>query len=68
MMSEGRWVELEYVWHETNVVNCPVCGKLVVRRTWAFDGGAGELRVCDRECQELYEGYWRPTYGVMEAS
>ena len=67
-MPEGKWVELDYVWHETNVVNCPVCGKLIVRRVWTFDGGAGELRVCDPDCEELYEEYWRPAHGVMETS
>ena len=45
----GRWVELEHSWHETNVVHC----------------GAGELEACSPECEQLYESYWKPTYGVM---
>jgi len=67
-MTDEAWVELDYVWHETNVVNCPICGKLVVRRAWAFDGGAGRLLVCDPDCQVLYEEYWRPAHGIMEAT
>ena len=38
----GRFVELEHAWHETNVVHCGVCGTLIPRRAWVFDGGEGE--------------------------
>lgn len=62
---KGRWIERELPWHTTDVLNCPICGRLITRRMWAFEGGAGELRVHDPECEELYESYWKPTYGVM---
>lgn len=65
-MSAGEWVELSYAWHETNVVNCPVCGRLILRRAWEFDGGDGQIRVCGESCQELYESYWKHTHGTME--
>jgi hypothetical protein len=61
----GYWQELEHAWHDTNVVHCAVCGKLIPRRAWRFEGGAGEVRACGPECEELYETYWRPTYGVL---
>jgi hypothetical protein len=61
----GRWVERELEWNDTDVLNCPVCGRLITRRAWAFDGGAGELWVHGPDCEELYETYWRPTHGVM---
>ncbi len=64
-MSE--WQELDQAWHETNVVHCQVCGKLIPRRAWIFDGGAGPLTACGPQCQQLYEDYWLPTYGVMTA-
>jgi len=31
-----------------------------------FDGGAGEVSACSPHCEELYESYWKPKYGVME--
>jgi hypothetical protein len=61
------WVELERSWHDTEVVNCRVCGRLIPRRAWVFDGGGGEIRSCGPDCEELYETYWKPTYGVMSA-
>ncbi len=61
----GHWVELEHAWHETNVSHCDVCGTLIPRRAWIFEGGAGELGACNPQCEELYEKYWKPTYGVM---
>jgi hypothetical protein len=64
-MSRGEWVDVPYVWHETNIVNCPVCGRLILRRAWEFDGGDGVLHVCDESCEELYESYLRPKHGVM---
>jgi hypothetical protein len=65
-MSPGRWIELETSWHDTGVTHCPVCGRLIPRRAWVFEGGAGEIRACTQECEELYESYWKLTYGVME--
>ena len=61
----GRWVALEHSWHDTNVVHCQVCGKLIPRTAWVFDGGAGDISACSVDCEQLYESYWRPTYGPM---
>jgi hypothetical protein len=58
----GRWVELDKPWHETNVDHCPVCGKLIPRRAWVFDGGGSEVAACSPDCEDLYESYWKPTY------
>lgn len=63
----GYWQELDHAWHETNVEHCAVCGKLIPRRAWRFDGGAGEVVACGPGCEELYEVYWRPTHGVMRS-
>jgi hypothetical protein len=63
----GQWVERPLEWHDTTVLNCRVCGRLITRRWWAFDGGGGELHVCSPDCEELYDSYWKPTYGVMVA-
>jgi len=65
-MSAGRWVELSHVWHDTKVLNCPVCGRLILRGAWEFDGGGGLLRVCEESCEELYESYWRGAHGIMK--
>jgi hypothetical protein len=64
----GRWVERTIPWHETNVAHCPVCGRLITRRSWVFDGGADEIAVCAPDCEELYESYWKPAYGPLEGS
>ena len=61
----GRWQELGRAWHETNVVHCSVCGKLIPRRAWIFADEAVEIAACGPDCQQLYETYWRPTYGAM---
>ena len=63
----GRWAERKLNWNDTDVLNCPICGRLITRRAWSFDGGAGELRVHGPECEELYDTYWKPTYGVMRS-
>ena len=34
-----------------------VCGRLIPRRSWVFDGGAGELSACSPDCEDLYESY-----------
>jgi hypothetical protein len=61
----GRWVELEHSWHDTNVVHCRICGTLIPHQAWLFEGGAGEISACSMECEQLYESYWKPTYGLM---
>jgi hypothetical protein len=63
----GQWVVRVLEWHNTDVLNCRICGRLITRRWWAFEGGAGELRACSPECEELYETYLKPTHGVMPA-
>ncbi len=60
----GHWRELEHAWHDTNVVHCAVCGKLIPRRAWCFDGGSGDIEACSPACEELHWNYWVPTYGT----
>ena len=43
-------------------------GRLITRRSWVFDGGADEIAVCAPDCEELYESYWKPAYGALDAS
>jgi hypothetical protein len=62
-VSAAEWVQLETVWHDTGVHTCPICGKLITRRAWQFDDEGGAVLVCEPDCQELYETYWRPAYG-----
>jgi hypothetical protein len=59
----GSWQELEHAWHETTVVHCAVCGKLIPRRAWRFESADGVILACDPSCEELYETYWLPTHG-----
>jgi hypothetical protein len=63
--ANGRWIELHVPWNETSVRNCPVCGKLVTRRAWEFPAPEGTLQVCDPDCQQLYESYFRPRHGPL---
>jgi hypothetical protein len=63
----GHWEARELVWHDTDVLNCPVCGRLITARAWVFpepDTG-GELRACEPGCEELYFSYLKPTHGAL---
>ena len=62
--DEGSMDRAERRWNDTNVTYCAVCGRLIPRRSWVFDGGAGELSACSPACEDLYETYVKPTYGV----
>jgi hypothetical protein len=66
-MRKGRWIEPSRSWHDTRVIYCQACGRLIPRRAWVFEGGVGELRVCSPDCEDLYEAYLKPTYGAMAA-
>jgi hypothetical protein len=61
----GRWVEFERTWHDTGIVNCSVCGRLIPRRAWTFETGHGDVRACSKSCEELYFSYLEPTYGPL---
>ena len=61
---KGHWVEFERSWHDTAIVNCAVCGRLIPRRAWVFDGGEGEIEACSESCEELYFSYVEPLYGA----
>ena len=63
--AAGRWVEFDIPWNETSVRNCPVCGKLITRRAWEFGTPEDTLRVCDPDCEQLYESYFRPKHGPL---
>jgi len=62
----GHWQEFDRTWHDTTIVNCAVCGRLIPRRAWIFDAGAGEIQACSESCEELYRSYVEPTYGPTE--
>jgi hypothetical protein len=62
---KGKWVDPARAWHDTNVSYCDVCGRLIPRHSWVFEGGAGGLVACSPDCEDLYESYWKPSYGVM---
>jgi hypothetical protein len=62
----GHWEARTLAWHDTDVLNCRVCGRLITRRIWVFEDEDGELRVCTPECEELYESYLKPTHGALE--
>jgi hypothetical protein len=60
-MRRGRWRDFARSWHDTNVVYCEVCGRLIPRRAWVFDGAAGEIAACSPDCEDLYEDYVKPS-------
>ena len=66
MTAAGRWVEQQVPWHETGVGNCPVCGKLITVRAWEFPTPEGALQVCEPDCEQLYDSYYRPTHGPLQ--
>ena len=62
----GRWVGFERTWHDTAIVNCVVCGRLIPRRAWVFTDGDREIQACSESCEELYLSYVKPTYETPE--
>ena len=64
----GRWVDHERPWNDATTVSCPVCGKLIPRRSWEFVDGDAVIRVCAPECEDLYTTYWRPRNGRLVSS
>ncbi len=64
MSRKGHWVEPAHSWNDTSVTYCAVCGRLIPRRSWVFEGGAGTLAACSPDCEDLYESYLKPTYGA----
>jgi hypothetical protein len=49
------WRELNKTWHDTTVDYCDVCGNLLIRRYWGFEGVDGEgLRACREDDERLY--------------
>jgi hypothetical protein len=39
--------------------------RYIPRLARVFEGGAGKLRVCSPECEDLYGDYLKPTYGAI---
>ena len=49
------WQELAKTWHDTDVEYCDVCGNLLIRRMWVFEGRDGEtIRACREDDERLY--------------
>jgi hypothetical protein len=61
----GHWIEPTRTWNDTSVSYCAVCGRLIPRKSWVFEGGAGPLVACTPDCEDLYESYLKPAYGAM---
>ena len=47
------------------VVHCSVCGTLIPRRAWIFEGGPASSRRAALNASNSTRRYWKPTYGVM---
>ena len=43
-MRRGGWIEPNKSWNDTSVIYCQVCGRLIPRRSWVFEGGKGLVR------------------------
>jgi hypothetical protein len=57
------WVELQRAWHDTGVLNCALCGRLIPRKVWVATIDGRRLEFCSEECESLYRTYWLPKYG-----
>ena len=68
LSPSGCWVDHERPWHDTRTVSCPICGKLIPRRSWTFFDGDALIGVCAPECEDLYFSYWRPRNGQLISS
>jgi hypothetical protein len=48
------WRELGKPWHDTTVEYCDVCGNLLIRSYWEFQGTDGStMRACCEDDQRL---------------
>jgi hypothetical protein len=55
MELSGAWRERRHPWHDVKVVNCGVCGRLLLRQVWHFtDAELGEMASCGPACEELW--------------
>ncbi len=56
----GAWQLIEQSWHNVQVINCQVCGRLIPRRIWRFaDKEFGSLDSCGATCERLWFEYLR---------
>ena len=59
----GCWKDLDLPWHETNIMNCSLCGKMIPHRVWIVEVDDQEKEFCSPDCEQLYFEYWLPTHG-----
>jgi hypothetical protein len=48
----GRYVDLVVPWHETRILNCSFCGKMIAGRFWHDDSWPAE-KFCEPSCPEV---------------
>lgn len=58
------WVDISRRWHDTNVTNCGLCGRLVPRRLWVTEVEGRQVGFCSEDCERLYRSYWLPKHGA----
>lgn len=59
----GHYQETRRAWHETTLLTCELCGKIIPGNIWVADIEAQEHYFCTPDCERLYLSYWLPKYG-----
>jgi ribosomal protein L24E len=60
----GRWEKPHLAWHETTMLNCALCGKIIPGKIWVTEVEGETRYFCTPDCERLYHEYWLPKYGT----
>ena len=63
-LSMGAWRRIAVPWHETAIINCSFCGKMIPRQLWVATHEGQERIFCSPSCESLFLSYWLPRHGA----
>jgi ribosome-binding protein aMBF1 (putative translation factor) len=55
----GGWRDVSRRWWETSVINCSLCGQLIVKEAWVESRGSEDVLYCSQKCAEFASTYNR---------
>lgn len=64
----GGWTEVSRRWWETSVINCSLCGQLIVRRAWVETVDSKDVQYCSQKCAEFATSYSRTGASTEEGA
>jgi hypothetical protein len=64
----GHWQKTKAGWHDTSLIHCDLCGKIVPGDVWVAEVAKEMRNFCDTDCERLYVEYWLPKYGAAKSN